>query len=396
MAEPRRVVITGLGVRAPGGVQDAAGFSELLRAGRVAPLQGEWPGSAMTLGTVDAAALPKPAQRAVRGGSRALVAALLVALAALADARVTQAESFGVVVAGSNIAQARSFDTTRKFHQEPAWTPPRHAAEVFDTHLAAVVAEATGAQGPGLSIGGASASGNAAVAVAADLIAMGRMPGCLVVAPPLDFGPVEWQALASLGALAPPGAPCRPFDRAAAGFVAGEGCGALVLESLEAAQARGATPLAEIAGHAQAQQGRAGVAPDAATALRVMRAALGALPADALGFISAHATGTPAGDAAEAEALATLLGSAPVPVNATKAMIGHAIQGAALLELVACVLQLQGGFVHGTPGLAQPITDRLYLPTTALERESLYALSPAYGFGGLATAVLLRHARDPA
>ncbi|WP_439596803.1 beta-ketoacyl synthase N-terminal-like domain-containing protein [Falsiroseomonas sp.] len=394
MAEPRRVVITGLGVLAPGGVTDAAGFAEMLRAGRVAPLQDEWPGLAMRLGTIDAAALPRSAQRVARGGSRALIATLCVALAAFAEARVVQAAAFGVLVAGSNIAQARGFDTARKFQQEPAWTPPRHAAEVFDTHLAAVVAEAAGAQGPGLSVGGASASGNAAVAVAADLIAMGRMPGCLVVAPPPDFGPVEWQALAALGALAPPGAACLPFDRAAAGFVPGEGCGALVLESLESAQARGATPLAEIAGHAQAQQGRAGVAPDAGTALRVMRAALGDLPTASLGFVSAHATGTPAGDAAEAEALATLLQGAPVPVNATKAMIGHAIQGAALLELVACVLQLRGGFVHGTPGLTQPITDQLHLPTTTLMRQSHYALSPAYGFGGLATAVLLRNARN--
>ncbi len=415
MGEARRVVITGLGVMAPGGATDMAAFTALLRSGgsAVRPLApGEWPGlpegmPAARLEGFDPpaalAGLAAAGRRAARGGSRALVAGLCVALAALADAGLAAAapEPFGVVIAGSNIAQARALAAVEKWLAEPAWTPPRHAHEVFDTHLAAVVAESCGSRGPHLSIGAASASGNAAAAVAADMIAMGRTPGCIVVGPPPDLSPVEWQALRSIGALAAPGSSaCRPFDAAAAGFAPGEACAALVLEDLDAARARGARPRAELAGHMQVQQGRHGTAPDPAAALRAMRGALAAAgisPAE-LGYINAHATGTPEGDAAEAAALAELLGPAApfVPVNATKSLIGHAIQAASLVELAATVLQLEDGFVHGTAGLVDRIAPDLGLigPEGLAAHRATWALSPAFGFGGLANAVVLRNGMD--
>lgn len=380
-----RVVITGAGILAPGGVRDMAGLAALLRTNRSAirPMaDGEWPGlpagtPAARLDGFDAAtALP----RALRGATRGTIAALNTAADALRDAAAADASGFGVVVAGSNLGADRALAAARKWLEAPEWTPPRHAHEVFDTHLAALAGEVFGLRGPALSVGGASASGNSALSVAADLVAMGRMPGCLVVAPPPELSPVEWQALASIGALAPPGGVSRPFDPASQGLAPGEAAAALVIETLAAARARGARVLAEIAGHAQAQQGRAGTAPDTATALRVMRAALADAGMDAasLGFVAAHATGTPAGDAAEAAALAELLGGCDVPVNAPKALLGHAIQGAALVACLACVAQLRGGFVHGTHGAAPPAS----------------ALIPAFGFGGIATALVLRATRE--
>ncbi|WP_419897679.1 beta-ketoacyl synthase N-terminal-like domain-containing protein [Roseomonas sp. USHLN139] len=409
MTALQRVVVTGIGVLAPG-VADAAEFGTFLQRGQSAlrPLRGgEWPGlpagsPAARLEGFDTlarlAALPAEARRAGRGGSRALVAGLATGLAALADAGLAAPAGFGTVVAGSNLAQGRSLAAARKWLEQPAWTPPGQAHEVFDTHLGAVLAEAAGLHGPGLSVGAASASGNTAVAVAADLIALGRMPGCVVLAPPPDLSPVEWQALRSIGALVPPGQACRPFDAATAGFAPGEACVALVLESLDHARARGARPRAEIAGHGQAQQARRGTAPDAASALAAMRQALamaGIAPGQ-LDQINAHATGTPAGDAAEARALQQLLDGAAVPINATKSLTGHAIQGAALVELAAVILQMEHSFLHGTAGLSSPIVGDLRLvgPEGIARHESRWALSAAHGFGGLATAVVLRNGVD--
>jgi malonyl-ACP decarboxylase len=389
-----RIAITGCGILAPGGVRDLAGLAVFLRANRSAirPMaEGEWPG--LPAGTPAArldgfdvaaalAALPAAGRRAARGASRGAVAALAAAAAALDEAAPADAAGFGVVVAGSNIGADRALAAARKWLDTPEWTPPRHAHEAFDTHLAALAGESFGLHGPALSVGGASASGNTALAVAADLVAMRRMPGCLVLAPPPGLSPVEWQALASIGALAPPGRVSRPFDAASAGLAPGEVAAAVVIEPLAAARARGATVLAEIAGHAQAQQGRTGTAPDSATALHVMRAALAdaGIEASSLGFVAAHATGTPAGDAAEAAALGALLAGCNVPVNAPKALLGHAIQGAALVACLACVAQLRGGFVHGTHAAAPPAS----------------ALSPAFGFGGIATALVLRAVTEDA
>jgi malonyl-ACP decarboxylase len=380
--------ITGCGVIGPGAVRGMAAFAAFLRAGRSAlrPLaEGEWEG--LPAGTPAApldgfdteaalAALPARVRRSARGSGRAVVAALAAAAEALAQAAPAAVQEFGVVVAGSNLGAARGLAASRKFLEAPEWTPPRHAHEMFDTHLAALAGEAFGLRGPALSVGGASASGNTALAVAADLVALGRMPGCLVLAPPPELSPVEWQALATVGALARPGTPSRPFDPASTGLAPGEVAAAVVIE----AQAAAGRSLATIAGHAQAQQGRSGTAPDADTALRVMRAALaaaGVAPRE-LGLVAAHATGTPAGDAAEAAALAALLDGAPVPVTAPKALLGHAIQGAALVATLACVAQLRGGFVHGTGAQA----------TRGLAHPA--ALNPAFGFGGIATALVLR------
>ena len=295
------------------------------------------------------------------------------------------------LIARLHRADAERSAATQRFQTQPAYTPVRHGYEFFDTHLASVIAEIAGLQGPGLSIGGASASGNAAVAIAADLIAIGRMPACLVVGPLPDLSPVEWQSLDAMGALLPADADaCRPLDARAQGFAPAEACAAILLESLDHARARNTPVLAQIAASAIIMEPRHGTAPNAEAEYRAMTQTLhhAKIPPAALGYISAHATGAPAGDAAECAAIARL--ETKAAINATKSITGHALQAASLLELIALVLQLQGGFLHGTANLEHPIAPGLLGPH-AIERDVEWALNNAFGFGGINTALLIRN-----
>jgi malonyl-ACP decarboxylase len=313
----------------------------------------------------------------------------------MAMAGSTPPEQTGIVVAGSNLQLGRAWQAYEKYRAEPAWLSPRHGYEFYDTHVMALLAETLGLRGPGVTVGGASASGNTAIMTGLDWVRHGRADACLVVGPLPELSPVERQALSAMGALAPEGGACRPFDKAAAGFVPGEACAAVVLERAESAAARGAAALAEIAGAWSGLGGSHLPAPDVESELRAMAGALedAGVGIGNLDYVSAHATSTPAGDAAECEALRRLLGARAraVPVNATKSLVGHALHAAGVVELVALVLQMRGGFVHGTVGLDDPIADDLWLVGPhAIERPMRLGLSNSFGFGSIATSVAVR------
>jgi malonyl-ACP decarboxylase len=346
--------------------------------------------------------MPAVAQRARRAGrtaGRALRLTLAVAIDA-GDGAALPPDRFGIVVAGSNLQQDGSWRAFEKFRVQPAYLSPRYGYEFYDTHVMATIAEVLGARGPGLTVGGASASGNVAIATALDLLRAGRADACLVVGPLPDLSPAEWQALGAMGALAGADpALCRPFDRAAAGFVPGEACGALLLETVASAAARGAGPLAEIVGACFVMGGSQLPGPDLESEVRAMAGALAdaGVALEAIDAISAHATGTPAGDAAECAAIRRFLGDrcGAVPVNATKSLIGHALHAAGVVEAIALILQLRGGFIHGTAGLVDPIDRDLWLVGPQGQDQPLrLGLSNAFGFGSIATSVLVRAAED--
>jgi malonyl-ACP decarboxylase len=383
-AERRRVVVTGLAAMA-GGARDLASFEVTLRRGTP------------QLGVPLALPTRPGLRRLERTASSSLLATLAVAQDALAMAggAPAPAEEIGIVVAGSNLQLGRAWQAYEKFRTEPAYLSPRHGYEFYDTHVMALLAETLELRGPGATVGGASASGNVAIMTGLDWIRHGRAKACLVVGPLPELSPVERHALGAMGALAPDGGACRPFDRAAAGFVPGEACAAVLLESAENAAARGAVPMAEIAGAWCGLGGSHLPTPDADGEVQAMMGALqdAGASVDELDYVSAHATSTPAGDAAECEALRRLLGARAreVPVNATKSLVGHALQAAGVVELVALILQMRGGFVHGTAGLVEPIADDLWLVgPQALERRVRLGLSNSFGFGSIATSVAVR------
>ncbi|ATQ70576.1 MULTISPECIES: beta-ketoacyl synthase N-terminal-like domain-containing protein [Methylosinus] len=397
----KHVVVTGMAVMA-GGAEDVAGFEAILRASRrleaappfdwergLARLASRWPEREAR------------ARRAGRTGGAALRAALIVAAEAMARADPDErlaAEDLGVLIAGSNLQQGEAFAAYETFRTQPAYLSPRHGYQFLDSHVMTAVAETVGAQGPGATIGGGMASGNVAVTMALDLVRSGRVAACLVVGPPADLSPAEWRAFATMGALAPTPAESRPFDRSSRGFTPGWGCAALLIEARKSARGREANMLAEIAGACALTGADQSPAPDSATALRAMAGALRdakLAPAD-IDCIGAHATGAPAGDLAEAEAIRRLLGgrAAHAPVNALKALIGHSLQSSGLLGLAALILQLRGGFLHGTAGLVDVIADDLLLPRETLSARPRIVLSNAYGFGTIAASVLLRRVEE--
>ncbi len=200
--------------------------------------------------------------------------------------------------------------------------------------------------------------------------------------------------------------PCRPFRRDRQGLSLGEGAAVLVLETLARARARGARPLALLAGSGASCDAHHMTAPDPSGA-GVARAALAAL-ADAgiaageIAFVNAHGTGTPLNDAAEWRALAAVFGGRAdrLPVTSTKGNVGHFLGSAGAIEAVATVLSLERLEVHPTPGDGPVGAD---CPVNLVLGEPLplpdgarAALSVNFAFGGANSALVFARAESPA
>jgi 3-oxoacyl-[acyl-carrier-protein] synthase II len=190
----------------------------------------------------------------------------------------------------------------------------------------------------------------------------------------------------------------RPFDRRRDGFLLGEGAGVVVLEPLDAARARGAPMLAEVAGYGCSfdAHGISEPHPEGRGALQAMSRALddAGLPPEAVDAINAHGTSTPKNDPVETLAIRRLLGARAdeVPVYATKSMIGHLISAAGAVEAVAAVECLRAGVVHPTINLDEPDPecDLDYVPNRAREHSQEVVLSNSFGFGGQNACLVLR------
>ena len=218
----------------------------------------------------------------------------------------------------------------------------------------AEVARLAGATGPCRGVSTACAGGTDAIGDAAALIRRGRCD--VVLAGGVEAGATATNAagLRRSGALSAAGA-ARPFDAGRDGLVLAEGAAVLVLEEAGYAAARGARPLAEILGAASACDAGHPTAPraDGAMLAACGREALdeAGVAAGDLAAVDAHATGTRAGDAAEARALDAIFGGALPPVVATKGATGHAMAAAGALDAVVAVLALQRGLLPPVAGL---------------------------------------------
>lgn len=251
-----------------------------------------------------------------------------------------------------------------------------------------------GMQGECLDIVTACATGSHCIGQALRDIRHGYIDVALAGGSEEAVSPICIAGFSNLGALTKetdPTVASLPFDARRAGFVSGEGAGALVLESLEHALARGAHIIAEVTGFGSTGDAYHMTAPDPAGAgiARAMRAALeeGGFSASDLGHVNAHGTGTPANDSTEAKALAVLCGddaARRVPVVSVKGTTGHMLGAAGAVEAIVCALSVERSCVPPTAGYAQPDPD---CPLNVLT-EPLYdcpqkvALSNSLGFGG--------------
>lgn len=257
---------------------------------------------------------------------------------------------------------------------------------------AAAIALAHGLRGPNLATSAACATGALVVLAARDQILAGRADAVLVVVSESAVSAVGLESFARAKAL---GSACRPFDRERDGLVFGEGAAAMVVERASHAAARGAAPLATLAGGALTNDAHHMWAPDTATWARTITAALedaGAAPAD-VEYVSAHAAGTRIGDAAEVAAVKQALGprAHEVPVWSTKGMHGHAFAASGGLELVIAVHALRAGRVPSTVGLgeAAPECDLDHVPDAGRPGAPGVLLKDSFGFGGTNCVLVL-------
>jgi len=183
----------------------------------------------------------------------------------------------------------------------------------------------------------------------------------------------------------------RPYDAGRDGFVSAGGGGALVLESLEHAHARGAVILGELVGFGASSDGVDMVAPSGDGAVACMRMALAGLDGG-IDYINTHGTSTQVGDISELRAIREVFGEAMPPFSSTKSLTGHALGATSVHEAIFCLLMLQQGFIAGSVNVETVDPDAANLPLVRETRPATLttALSNSFGFGGTNASLVLR------
>jgi 3-oxoacyl-[acyl-carrier-protein] synthase II len=411
----RRVVITGIGVITAIGTGVEA-FRTGLRAGR-SPVRridrfDPSPFRSQVAAQVDdfdplAWMAPKTARQLDRFSQFGLVAGRL----ALEDAGLTPGvqgaaapDRIGIYL-GSALGGIAYAETQHERYLEKGirQVAPNLALAVFGGAAPANLGIALDVRGPILSTANSCASGAVALGEALGDLREGRVDAAIaggveIPLSPLAFGAFDIIRALSAGANDDPGCAARPFDVGRDGFVMGEGAALLVLEDAEAAERRGATPYAELLGYGATSDAHHMVQPreDGREAARAATIALedGAVPADAIDYVNAHASSTPIGDVAEARAIALALGTRArdVPVSGTKALYGHPLGASGAIEAAICALVIRDGYAPASANLVDPdpIAAEL-LPGLLREgRSGVYrrVLSTSFGFGGLNAALV--------
>jgi 3-oxoacyl-[acyl-carrier-protein] synthase II len=286
-----------------------------------------------------------------------------------------------------------------------AYCDPLNLLRVLPDMATASIGAGLGATGPVATICASCASGAVAVGQAVDTIRAGRADVIIAGGAEAWINDLGISSFALLRALSshnddPQGA-SRPFDAQRDGFVPAEGAAMFVLEAEEHARARGATPIAEIAGFASTSDAGSLVSPraDGASAARAITLALadaGLTPGD-VHYISAHGTSTPLNDAVETVAIKQALGAYAyeVPISALKSMTGHSLGAGAAMEMMACIKTIETGFVHPTINLEHPDPqcDLDYVSEGARAVRVDVALNLSYAFGGQNACLVLQRPR---
>ena len=263
-----------------------------------------------------------------------------------------------------------------------------------------------GAKGPNSSIATACAAGTHAVGDAFKIIKQGAADAMItggvesVITPTCIAGFNAMKALSVRNH--EPEKASRPFDRDRDGFIVGEGCGILILETLEAALKRGARIYAEICGYGMSGDGfhMAAPAPDGEGAARCMAAAIddAGISYNTIDYINAHGTSTQLNDVYETKAIKSVFKekALSMAVSSTKSMTGHLLGGAGGIETVFTALTIYDGIIPPTINLDNPDQDcdLDYVPNTARKTDVKTAMTNSFGFGGTNAVLILSKYRD--
>jgi 3-oxoacyl-[acyl-carrier-protein] synthase I len=272
---------------------------------------------------------------------------------------------------------------------------PYQVTRTMNSTVSACLATAFGVKGLNYSISSACATSAHCIGVAAQQIQAGLQD--VVFA---GGGEEAHWGMAMLfdgmGALSSkyndtPGRASRPYDANRDGFVIAGGGGALVLESLEHAQARGATILGELVGFGASSDGVDMVAPSGDGAVACMRMAIEGLDGG-IDYINTHGTSTPVGDICELRAMRTVFGDAMPPFSSTKSLTGHSLGATSVHEAIFSLLMLRDGFIAGSINVdtVDPEAEGLPLVRESRDAPLRTVLSNSFGFGGTNASLVLR------
>ena len=278
---------------------------------------------------------------------------------------------------------------------------PNFLPNVLVDSASGQLAISLGIRGPNYAVVSACATGSHAVGEAAELIKRGDADVVLAGGTEACIHPLILAGFCAMRGLVAeeedPTLASRPFDATRAGFVIGEAACVLVLEDLDRARARGAQVYAEVLGYGASNDAyhMAAPEPEATGVARMMRAALdrAGVEPSRVGYINAHGTSTPLGDAAETRAIKMVFGDHAyrLAVSSTKSVMGHCFGAAGAIEAMMCVLAVRDRVLPPTINYRNPDPecDLDYVPNEAREADVDVALSNAMGLGGHNGCVLI-------
>ncbi len=406
-----RVVITGIGVLCPLGLNVSATWEGLI-AGKSGidyitlfdtetfetKIAGEVKGfePADYISRKDARHMDRFAQLAVAASLQALEQSGI-------QISSTNQDSTGIVI-GSGIGGLTTLFEQAKILVErgPDRVSPFLIPMMIADIAAAQVSIVLGVKGPNLCTVSACSSGSDSIGTAYEIIKRGDAQVMIAGGSEAIINPIGIAAFNALKALSTrnsePQLASRPFDIERDGFIISEGAGIFVMENLAHAQKRGANILAEIIGYGASGDAYHITQPleDGEGAAKAMQMALkkaGLAPAE-IDYINAHGTSTLLNDRMETKAIKTVFGDNAyhIPISSSKSMIGHLIGGAGAVEAVICIMVLQQGIIPPTINLTHPDPecDLDYVPNVARQAKVTTVLSNAFGFGGHNSVLVFR------
>ncbi len=414
----RRVVVTGIGMLSPvgstveetwtnlvAGVSGTQAFPEIMDCtdfpfstegypARIAsPVKAFDPTKYMS---------PKQARRMARFSQLAVAAATMAVADASLEITPENADRVGVLLSNS-VGSVAVSEQNYSVLRERGWkrTHPLFMAMVLPNMVSSNVSIVLGARGYNSTVATACAGGTTAIGEATEVIRRGAADVMLTGGADAPICEMTLIGMSMIGALSTrndePLKASRPFDADRDGFVAGEGGAVLVLEELEHALRRGATPIAEVHGYGATSDAYHLTGPDptgsaSANAMTLALADAGVM-AEEIDHVNAHATSTPLGDRLETVALRRTLGKHAdnVSVTANKSMTGHMFAASGALEAIVSILTINRGVVPPTINYEtpDPDCDLDYVPNVAREQQVRMVLSNSFGFGGQNACLIL-------
>ncbi len=308
------------------------------------------------------------------------------------------------VITGSGIGGIEVIEEEQKnlVLKGPRRVSPFLIPMIITNILPGEIAIEYGFTGPNYSLSSACASATNAIGDALRLLRYGDAEIVISGGSEAAITPLGLAGFCNIKALSErndaPEKASRPFDKDRDGFVMGEGAGMFVLETLEHAKKRGARIYAELAGYGASDDAYHVTAPspEGEAPAQAMRMALedGGIKLEEMDYINAHGTSTPFNDKAETTAIKKVFGERAykIPISSTKSMTGHLLGAAGGIELAACVICINKGFIHPTINYEtpDPELDLDYVPNKARDAKINCALSNSLGFGGHNAAIAVK------